>query len=125
MFCQEDDVRVGVLNGAKYSKAIESVEIIPSKKEGPYTFSTLLGCCIVGQFGKISDRSGDSNLHCNKITEAGKNPLIKHFFVVTDKVEESRIKEMLHKLYYVDFHENRHIASDIFEEMTEMSAEDK
>lgn len=47
MVCQENDVNVGVLNGANCSKAIESVPkivtpiVTPNQKEGPYAFRTL------------------------------------------------------------------------------------
>ena len=51
--------------------------------------------------------SGDSNFLCTKISvkESGNNELEKHFFVVKDKVEETGVKEMLHKIYSADFHE--------------------
>ena len=76
------------------------MEVITTQKKGPCAFRRLLGRCIVSPAGEISDRSSDSNLYCNKIAvgEAGNNQLAKHFFAVKSKVEETGIREILHKL---------------------------
>ena len=67
--CQENDVNVGVLNGANCSKAIESVLkiVTPNQKEGSYAFS-------VGWAGTISDkvRRFKSSLQQNN-RKGGKN----------------------------------------------------
>lgn len=63
--CQEMFVKVGGLIGANCSESTEPVEVIPNHKEGQYAFRTLLGWCIVGPVSKITENSGDSNLHYN------------------------------------------------------------
>ena len=44
----ENDVNVELLIGANCAKALEPIEVIPSKGDGPYAMRTVLGWCVVG-----------------------------------------------------------------------------
>ena len=45
---QKVDISVGLLIEANCTKALEPIDITPSKNDGPYAFKTKLGWCIVG-----------------------------------------------------------------------------
>ena len=49
---QGKDISVGILIGGNCSKALEPLEVIPSKDGGHYAFKPLLGWCIVGPIGE-------------------------------------------------------------------------
>ena len=50
----EDNVSIGLLIGANCVKALQSLEILQSRNEGPYAFKTRLGWCIIGQVSNSS-----------------------------------------------------------------------
>ena len=62
----------------------------PNQTEEPYDLRRMLGWCIVGPVGKISDKSSKSNLQCNKIAvrEAGNIQLPKHFFAAKTQLKK-------------------------------------
>ena len=45
---QREDISIGLLIGTNCTKALEPIDIIPSKNDGPYTFKTKFDWCIVG-----------------------------------------------------------------------------
>ena len=45
---QKEDISVGLLIGENCAKALEPIDIMPSKNDGPYVFKTKLAWCIVG-----------------------------------------------------------------------------
>ena len=51
---QGKDISIGRLIDDNFSKALEPLEVIPSKYGGPCAFRTLLGWCIVGPVGKTA-----------------------------------------------------------------------
>ena len=62
--CQDDNIKIGILNRANCSKTIEPTEVIPSQEGRPYAFHTVLDWCIVGSSG---EKIGQPSLHCNII----------------------------------------------------------
>ena len=62
--CQDDNIKIGILNRANCSKTIEPTEVIPSQEGRPYAFHTVLDWCIVGSLG---EKIGQPSLHCNII----------------------------------------------------------
>ena len=62
--CQDDNIKIGILIAANCSKAIQPIEVIPSKEGWPYAFRTILGWCIVGS---LAGKMGQPSLHCNMI----------------------------------------------------------
>ena len=75
---QKEDISVGLLIGANCAKALEPIDIIPSKNDGPYAFKTKLGWCIVGPVHGTSRKE----ICCNRIgvRQADTNEVGKHFF---------------------------------------------
>ena len=45
---QKEDISGGLLMGKNWAKALEPIDIMPSKTNGPYAFKPKLGWCIVG-----------------------------------------------------------------------------
>ena len=60
---EKEYISVGLLIGANYAKALEPVDIIPNKNDGPYAFKTKLGWCIVGSVNGTSRKK----ICCNGI----------------------------------------------------------
>ena len=50
----EDNLPIGLLIGANCVKALQPLEILQSRNEGPYAFKTRLGWCIIGQVSNSS-----------------------------------------------------------------------
>ena len=59
-----DNISVGLLIGANCTKALEPIDVILSKYNGPYAIKTRLGWCIVGPVNGTRSRQG---IHCNRI----------------------------------------------------------
>ena len=60
---QKEDISVGLLIGANFTNALEPINIVPSKNDGPYTFKTKLGWCIVDP----TNGTGRKDIYCNWI----------------------------------------------------------
>ena len=117
---QKEDISVGLLIGANCAKALEPIDIIPSKNNGPYVFKkTKLGWCIVGPVNGTSRKE----ICCNRIgvRQADTNEVGKHFFQAKTMVKETDKKEMLTRLYNQEFTES---GSPEGKSENEMSAED-
>ena len=61
---QTENNSIGVLIGGNYSRALEPLEVIPSKNGGPYAFRPLLGWCIVGPVGTVGN---EASVACNRV----------------------------------------------------------
>ena len=74
----EDDISVGLLIGANCTKALEPIDDIPSKNNGPYAIKTRLGWCIVGPVNGTQIRQG---IHCHQIAvkQADAKDVGKHY----------------------------------------------
>ena len=119
---QKKDISIGLLIGGNCSKALEPLEVIPSKDGGPYAFRTLLGWCIVGPIGEITSCKTVSH---NRIPVQDKTSktVASHYFAMETEVKDAGIKQMLHKMYAADFSD--HCPSKRREDITEMSVEDR
>ena len=59
---EDDNISGGLLIGANCTKALEPIDIIPSKNNGPYAIKTRLGWCIVRPVNGTRSRQG---IHSN------------------------------------------------------------
>ena len=116
----EDNLPVGLLIGANCVKALEPLEILQSRNEGPYDFKTRLGWCIVGSV----NQNNKNTVSCNRIAvrQADTRQVGTHFFQVENEVRDNEISDMLKKTYNHDFTEFHHMAN---KEMVGTSQEDK
>ena len=100
--------------------------MISSQDGGPYALQTILGWCIVGP---IECTSGNvDTVSCNQIAvnEAATNKIQRHHFEVQDQVKETGTKEMLERMYQMDFNESSEKVHDVMTQMLEdISYEDK
>ena len=105
----EDDLPVGLLIRANYVKAIEPLEILQSRNEGPYAFKTRLGWCIVGPVSQ----NNKNTVSCNRIAvrQADTKQVGTHFFQVGNQVHDNEVPDMLKKIYNDDFTESYHMAN--------------
>ena len=100
---------MGLLIGANCTKALEPIDVIPSKNNGPHAIKTRLGGSIVGPV--ISTRKRQA-IHCNGIAvkQADTKDVQKHYFQTTTSAEDNDVRDMLTRLYIVEF-----IESGLFE----------
>ena len=101
---QKEGISAGLMIGANCAKALEPIDMILSKNEGPYAFKTKFGWCIVGLvngtrrkeicYNRIGIRQVDTN-------EEG-----KHFSQAKILVKEINMKDMLARLYNQEFTES-------------------
>ena len=124
---QSDDVNVELLIGANCTRALEPVQVIPSKDGGPYAMKTVLGWCIVGPIACVSSRGG--SLVCNRIAvqEAGSSRIQGHYFAMEKKINpDEDIPAMLKKIYEGEFTEQPvKFNSIIGETLREVSYDDQ
>ena len=99
----KEEISVGLLIGVKCAKALERIDIIPSKNDGPYAFKIKLGRYIVGPVNGTSRKE----ICCNRIgvRQAYTNEVGKHFFQAKPLVKETDVKDMLARLYNQEFTE--------------------
>ena len=116
----EDNLPVGLLIGANCVKALEPLEIMQSRNEGPFAFKTRLGWCIVGPV----NQNIKNTVFCNRISvrQADIKQVGTHFFQVENKVHDNELPDMLKKIYNHDFTESQHMTN---EEMVVASQKDK
>ena len=102
---EDDNISVGLLIATNCKKALEPIDVIPSKNSGPYAIETRLGWCIVGPVNGTRSRQG---IHCNRIavTQADTKDVGKKYFQTKTGVEENDIRDMLTRLYNLEFKEN-------------------
>ena len=79
-------------------KALEPIDVIPSKNNGPYAIKTRLGWYIVGPVDGTRSRQG---IHCNRIAvkPADTKDVGKHYFQNKTSVAENDVQNMLTRLY--------------------------
>ena len=102
---EDDNISVGLLIRANCTKALEPIDVIPSKNNGPYAIKTRLGWCIVSPVNGTQSRQG---IHCNRIAvkQADTKDVGKHYFQTKTSVEENDVRDMLTRLYNLEFTEN-------------------
>ena len=84
---EDDNISVGLLIGASCTKALEPIDVIPSKNNGPYAIKTRLRWCIVGPVNGTQSRQG---IYCNRIAvkQADIKDVGKDHFQTKTSVEE-------------------------------------
>ena len=122
----DKNVEVGLIIGVNCVKALEPLEFIPSKNNGPYAFKTVLGWCVVGPVE--TSKTNKTGINCNLITvqQAPNLELAKHSFAAQVRVKDVGISKLLKKLYEADFTEaNPKAVSKVTLDVEEMSTEDR
>ena len=99
---EDDNISVELLIDTNCMKALQPIDVIPSKNNGPYTIKTRLGWCIVGPVNSTRSRQG---IHCNQIAvkQADTKAVGKHYFQTKTSVEENDVRDMLTRLYNLEF----------------------
>ena len=59
---EDDNISVRLLIGANCRKALEHIDVIPIKNNGPYAIKARFGWCIVGPVNGTRRRQ---RIHCN------------------------------------------------------------
>ena len=70
----------------------EPIDVIPSKNNGPYAIKTRLGWYIIGPVNGTRSKQG---IHCKDV--------VKHYCQTKNSVEENDVRDMLTKLYNLEF----------------------
>ena len=89
---------VGLLIGSNCPKALEPMEIVHSRDNGPFAFRTRLGWCITGQV-----QSDSSMTSCNNIQVQDRT---NQYLKVRESFKDLSLQEMMIKAYSLDFHES-------------------
>ena len=105
----EDNLPVGLLIGGNCVKALEPLEILQSRNEGPYGFKTRLGWCVVGPVSQNNKNTEFRNRIA--VRQADNKQVGTHFFQVENKVHDNEVPNMLKKIYYHDFTESHQMAN--------------
>ena len=101
-------------------KALEPLEILQRRNEGPYAFKTRLGWCIVDPVSQ----NNKNIVSCNRIAvrRADTKQVGTHFFQVKNKVHNNEVPNMLKDIYNHDFTDSHHMLN---KKMVGASQEDK
>ena len=96
----QQDIEIEMLIGANYMKALEPLEIISSRNDGPYAHRTKLGWCLVGP---TVNNSSNKSLKYNHI--AVKDVILEqvgsHHFKIDNRLKRSEIgvKEIFERMF--------------------------
>ena len=115
-------ISIGLLIGGNCSKALKSLDVIPSEQGGPYAFKTLLGWCTVGTIGETTF---DTTVACNRISvqdKVSKN-VASHYYAMETELHDIGIEHMLMKMYTAELNDDG--VSKAAENITKMSVEDR
>ena len=97
----DDNVSVGILIGANCTKAPKPIDIIPSKNNGPHAIKTKLEWCTVGT---VNGTRSSQGIHCNQTAvKQGDKDVGKQHFHTKTSVEENMLRDMLTRLYNLEF----------------------
>ncbi|XP_066935299.1 uncharacterized protein [Clytia hemisphaerica] len=95
--------KVGLLIGSNCPKALEPMEIVHSRDNGPFAFRSRLGWCITGQV-----KSNSSSTSCHRIQVQDRTD---QYFQVRKSFKDLSLKEMIIKASTLDFHESSQLIS--------------
>ena len=87
-------------------KALEPLEIVSSRNDGPYAYRRKLGRCIVGAIvNKSSNKS--VKCHCIAVKAVISGKVASHHSKINNKLQRSEtgLKEMFERMFHNDFHE--------------------
>ena len=87
---------VELLIGADFTRALEPIEVIRSKNDGPFPIKAVFGWCIVGSLSCSNHINGKFLCIKAAVQYTRANKIGSHYFVMEDKVKENvDIKAML------------------------------
>ena len=111
-----------MLIGADWMKALEPLEIISSRNDGPYVYRTKLGWCTVGS---IVNKSGNKSVKCNRIAvkDVISGKVFSHRFKIDSRLKKSEVgvKEMFERIFHNGFSEVKQLQLNIVENIDEIS----
>ena len=84
-----------MLIGANFPRALEPIKAILSRNDGPYVMKTVLGWCIVGPISYRNQSERKISCNCTGAMEAGSNKVIRHYFLLANKLTPDDVKLML------------------------------
>ena len=115
-----------MLIGVNCMKALEPLEIISSRNDGPYAYMKKLGWCIVEP---IVNKSKNKSVKCNYIAmkDVISGKVASHHFKIGKrlKISEVGVKEMFERMFHNDFSEVKQQQLNIIGNIEEISREDK
>ena len=122
-----DDVNVELLIGANCTQALDPVQVIARRDDGPYAMKTVLGWCILGPATCINPRNGSVTYNRMAVQEAGSNKIADHYFAVEEQIKSNEgIPALLKRIYRVEFTEQQvKFSSIIGETLGEISHNDQ
>ena len=99
---EDDNIFVGLLIGANYAKALDPIDVILSKSNGPYAIKTRLVWYIAGRVNGTQSRQG---IHCNQIgvKQGDTKDVEKHYSQTETCVGENDVRDMLTRVYNLEF----------------------
>ena len=99
---EDDNIFVGLLIGANYAKALDPIDVILSKRNGPYAIKTRLVWYIVGRVNGTQSRQG---IHCSQIgvKQGDTKDVKKHYSQTKTCVGENDVRDMLTMVYNLEF----------------------
>ena len=116
------NVKIGLLIEANCSRVLKPEMVIHSECDGPYTFRAVLGWCNVGP---ISQKNAPGEKICNRtaVIDAGTGNIARHHFKTKIQVEESDLKQIIERMYQVDFSEPKLGFKKVVSNLEEVSFE--
>ena len=101
---QTDGIKVGLLIGANFLKALEPLKVISSVDDHPYAYLTRLNWCIVGA---IINMVGKKSIGYNRVAviDATSSNISSHHFITEEPMKEDSLDKMCQTLYKNDFSE--------------------
>ena len=119
-----EEISVNLLIGPNCLEALEPVGVIPRQNDEPYAIRTALGLCVVGPVKPQCHNV----VSCNRIAivKADSGKMAEHHFEIEKRCEDISVKEMLKKMYMIDFNEPcLKDADPVTKRLKEISYEDK
>ena len=109
-----EGISFGLMIGGNCMKALEPLQTILSKDNGPYAFRTRLGWCVVGPI-RSSNKVNDVSIKCNftnvstapkfNVSDAATCAMANHHFSTKCQVRDNVITDTLLDMYNIDFSE--------------------
>ena len=97
---------LGLLIGRNCKRALEPMQVIPSKREGPYATRTRLGWYVVGENDNCSSHMQCNGIKlCTPLTDVTGKDAIRHIVLPT-RLSDNSIKDALQDIWRADFIEN-------------------
>ena len=98
-----NDIPIAMIIGSNVQKAVEQIDSIPSREDGPFAFRTQLGWCVAGPVNL--QRSDTINCNRIRVVDVSSNNIAQHQFVVKEDIRDVSIADQLEEMYAHDFNE--------------------